>query len=334
MRPTTTALLSLALLAGAAPALAQGGSVAAAEAFFREGRALFDAGKFAEACPKLAESHRLDPATGTLLALALCHEGEGKLATAWGEFADAEGRARREGRADREKVATEHATALQRRLSTLTVDVSPEAAAVSGLEVRVDGVVAGAASFGSAVPVDGGEHRVQVSAPGKAPWEGLVTVKPELDAVRVTVPPLVDAPPQTAPVAPVAQPSAAPAAPPPKKGGAWMSTTGLVVAGAGVVAVGVGSYLALDAKSDYDAADEQCNGDVCPPVAFRATEDARSQGTIATVLFVVGGAAVATGAVLWFLAPSGKEEGAVPAAGLRVERVGLGLSGVRLEGTF
>ena len=87
-----------------------------AEALFQEGRTLLDQGKAAEACPKLAESHRLDPATGTLIALALCREAEGKLASAWAAFADAEGRARTEGSKDRETVARERAAALYPRL--------------------------------------------------------------------------------------------------------------------------------------------------------------------------------------------------------------------------
>src|SRR5687768_960846 len=119
----------LACLFPARVALAQNDTIAA-EALFQQGRALLDAGKVREACPKLAESHRLDPATGTLIALALCHEAEGKLASAWAEFSDAEGRARAEGAKDREAVAHEHATALFPRLSALTIEVSIEAAAV------------------------------------------------------------------------------------------------------------------------------------------------------------------------------------------------------------
>src|SRR5262245_62252923 len=117
-------LTTLGALLFAEPARAQGRgvSIATAEALFREGTALLDEKRYAEACPKLAESHRLDPATGTLLALAFCHEGEGRLASAWAEFAEVAGRARAEGRTDREHVAREHAANLKPRLARLSVE--------------------------------------------------------------------------------------------------------------------------------------------------------------------------------------------------------------------
>ena len=75
--------------------------------------------QYGEACPKLEESQRLQPAGGTQMFLALCHEGEGKTATAWTDFNAALSAARRDHRADREKVAREHLSALEPKLTAL-----------------------------------------------------------------------------------------------------------------------------------------------------------------------------------------------------------------------
>src|SRR6478609_11120287 len=119
---TALALASVGLVPRAARA--QAADTVTAEALFEQGKQLLRAGNVAAACPKLAESQRIDPSTGTLLALAMCHEAEGKLASAWAEFVTVEARAGTDGRHDREQAARERARALKPRLSTLEIRVS------------------------------------------------------------------------------------------------------------------------------------------------------------------------------------------------------------------
>lgn len=89
-----------------------------AESLFREGRDAVKKGDYAVACPKFAESQRLDPANGTLLNLALCEEG-------WGRLADARAHLRTLlGAPDldekRRAIATEHLRSIDQRESQLT----------------------------------------------------------------------------------------------------------------------------------------------------------------------------------------------------------------------
>src|SRR5262245_44783101 len=114
-------LLALAL---AVPSTAGAqSSSAAAQALFDEGKALMAAGKAAEACPKLEESQKLDPSSGTLVNLALCYEQTGRFASAWTAYRDAAGSAKASGNVDRERGARERAAAVQPKVSKLVIHV-------------------------------------------------------------------------------------------------------------------------------------------------------------------------------------------------------------------
>src|SRR5579883_1765226 len=93
MNPLRSLSFTMVLACGAlaaSPAGAQDASnKAAAEALFRDGRALYDQGKYPQACAKFAESQRLDPAPGTLLNLGGCYEKNGQTASAWATFKEA-----------------------------------------------------------------------------------------------------------------------------------------------------------------------------------------------------------------------------------------------------
>jgi hypothetical protein len=173
-RPIGAAVL-IAVTLGIAPRLAVAAPLTdeqVAQSLFETGRALMDRGDYAKACPMLAESQRLDPGLGTLLNVALCHEGEGKLATAYFEFNQAASQAVKDGRKDREDIARQHLATLSPKLPRLVVHVAqprPE-----GLTIVIDGAPANVAIIDVPTPVDPGKHVVDVGAPGyqTSHWEG------------------------------------------------------------------------------------------------------------------------------------------------------------------
>lgn len=306
---------------------AESADTAAAESLFEQGRDLLRAGKASEACPKLAESERLDPATGTLLALALCHKAEGKLASAWAEFVDVEARARRENREDRVQVASDEAKNLHPRLSTLALDVPPEVAATPGLELHRDGVLVGRGAWNIAVPVDGGAHLIEATATGKQPWQKTVQIKPEADSAVVTLSALADAPVVSAPNGSEAE---APLRSAPRSWGA-LEWAGVSSAGAGVVALGIGGYFLSSALGKKSDSTQDCSGDVCGTRGYAARSSAVSKGNTATIFGVVGGALVGAGAVMFVV---GRTRGQhVESARLEL---GVGAAGLaaQLSGSF
>src|SRR5205085_12007916 len=114
-------LRTLLLLVTTGTAASQGRDPVAAEALFRDGRDAFKKGDWATACPKFAESQRLDPATGTLFNLADCEEHAGKTASAWLRWRDLIDALRTNQTDERYAMAQQHASALEARLPKLRV---------------------------------------------------------------------------------------------------------------------------------------------------------------------------------------------------------------------
>src|SRR5262245_13158316 len=171
---TTLAAIGVALLisTASARALAQptAADKAAAEVLFNEAQQLMKDGKYAQACPKYAESQRLDSGLGTMLYLADCYEKNGQTASAWGQFREAASIAKNTGESGREKKAIERAAALEPRLLRVSLSVAPEAASIAGIEIKRDGQVIGKALWGTAMPLDPGDHVFEASAPGRKKW--------------------------------------------------------------------------------------------------------------------------------------------------------------------
>lgn len=161
-----------------------------AEALLKEGKKLASEKKYDEACPKLAESYKLSATPATLIELALCHEKQGKLATAWGELLDAEADARKAGRSDLEARARGNSKSLEGKLPRVIVAVAQN---TPGLEIAVDGQKLDLAVLGKGRPVDPGDHKITASAPGRKPFETTVSLK-QGEKKNVAIPALVEDP--------------------------------------------------------------------------------------------------------------------------------------------
>jgi hypothetical protein len=324
------AVAVVAVAAWSLPASAQTtpADAAAAQAAYDRGKQLMSEGKYADACPKLEESQRLDPGAGTQFYLADCWEHVGRTASAWAAFIEVARASKAAGRTDRERISRARATALEPRLSRLTIAVS--AKDTPGLEVKRDGEVVGAGLWDTPIPVDLGTHAVTATAKGKQAWQGKVEVTSEGASTTITVPALLDAPAETASSpgaasAPVGAVGGSPGEEPRKS--SPMRTIGVGVGIAGLVAMGTSVALGLAAKSQFnDAQQNQCvNG--CTPSGASEDNSAVSLGNVATVVFVAGAVVTATGVVLWLTAPHGS---APKAALTSAPRVGLTTTGTSL----
>lgn len=130
---------------------------ATAEALFQAAKSLMDQKKYAEACPKFEASYKIDPAIGTKLNLADCHEKDGKLAQAWGAWGEARDQAKRENDKARMDLAIRRQKELDPRVPKLTVNVTGPTA---GLDVYRDELQLESAMLGVPLPVDPGAHVV------------------------------------------------------------------------------------------------------------------------------------------------------------------------------
>ena len=266
---------------------------AMAETLFFTARGLMEAGRYAEACQKFTESYRLDPAAGTLLNLAVCHEKEGKLASAWGEFKQALNDASKADRPDREELAAEHIAAIEPELPFLTIEVAKEAR-VPGLEVVRNGSPLQTGAWGTELPVDPGAVEIIVRAPG------YVTNTQKLNIERkqhlsVTIQPLEKAkPPPPVAITPVL---------PPETGWTTKRTLGFALIGVGIVGLGTGSYFGVRAADDKSKSDDACplfDGQRrCTTAGSEKMSDAQRNAWISNIGIGVGVASVAVGTYLF-----------------------------------
>lgn len=323
----------------------QGAEKAMAEQLFEAGRTLTKQGKHAEACPKFEASFALEPALGTQLNLARCYERLGKLASAWGHYREAAGRAKQAGQSQRERAARSFAAALEPRLPRLVIRV-PEGSVVAGLEVSRDGTAVSRALFDNEIYVDPGEHQVSAVAPGRARFKVVVTARAGKQVV-VEIPVLA---PQASSSgddgdAGEASPSArsragVSAGEPGPVDGRRRRTLGLGLGGGGIAFVAGGVGFALAARSAWDDAFDsgECVREmlVCTPAGQERADAARTRALLADILVGTGVALAVTGAVLYLTAPDHGPAGERAARGrpVAVPMLWSGAVGVEVTGSF
>lgn len=290
------------------PCLAADDSATArAQTLFDQARELSSLGRYEEACPLFAESQRLDPGGGTLLNLALCHERQGKFATAQAELQDALAQAEQAQRADRLRTATEHL----KRLAPLVPQLQLRFASSPppGTHVVLDGKSM-AWEANMSVSVDPGAHTVEVGAPGFEPYgttsvaePGKITAVavPELVPSSASTParpePAVPAVPPPPPAVVAQQPSRPAVAPAPDPA---RRTAGFVLSGLGVALLGGGGYFGVRAVMLKERSDDAgCTDTMCPTVASKRDYDsARTAAHLSSAGVGLGLVAVGVGAYL------------------------------------
>lgn len=261
-----------------------------ADALFDEGSALLKAGKLGEACSKLAESHSIEPAIGTLGLLAYCHEQSGLLATAMREYGEVAELAHLAAQAGREKVARERVAALSSQVTRLAIALSEPA---EELEVFLDARRLGASELGASTPVDAGSFELKVSGKGREPWSQSLVIPADGSTLRVVVPRLKPTPPAQVVAALPPAPPPPPAEPPGlRRPAVWASF------GVGALGVAVGSYFGMSAVAARSDANPHCQGNSCDQMGVDARQRGIDRARISTIAFAVGAVGAATGVVL------------------------------------
>jgi hypothetical protein len=204
---------------------------------------------------------------------------------------------------------------------------------LSNVRVDMDGQPLTDRLDGSSLQVDPGEHHFRFTGSGGIVVDKTIVMREGEKERRERVVVAVAAAPVATPVqaAPAAAATSALEASS-EDPGASRRTIAYVVGGVGVVGLAIGTVFGLIASSSASSSKNECSATSCSNYGQSLSDynSASSDATISTVGFVVGGLALATGAVLFFTAPS-----SAPASGSTGPRwqfspavggTGLGLS--------
>lgn len=261
-----------------------------AEQLFNEGRTALDQRDYIVACKKFAESHRLDPAAGTLMNRATCEQRRGRIATAWQLWREALDQL--DPNDNRVPFVRSQIQALEPRIPRLTLrPATPLSAQVS---VYRDGVRLGESSLDVPLRVDPGSHVIVVRARGHADQlYRLDLSEREQRALAVSVG-------RELPRSKSGDLRSGPKLEPASGARTW----GYVLTGVGLASVGgaIVTHALMEQKKDTIAA--SCPNKVCNDQGYSAVQDGKTLLIANRILWGLGGTAFAGGIALLLFSPS------------------------------
>ena len=200
---------------------------------------------------------------------------------------------------------------------------------LSAVSITVDGVRLASKLDGTPLKVDPGEHVFVFTVAGSPPVTRKLVIAERDHSRRERIQF------EAAAVAPGTGTEAPPSSPSAPERGSTLRMAGLITGGAGVVGIGVGSVFGLMTGSAYSSQKNDCASALNCPHHGQALDDhsaALTDGTIATVAFVAGGALLVAGAAMYLL---GGHRSEPATTGLLVApSVGPSSAGVLLRGAF
>lgn len=313
MRPHAAALLAaLALAAVSAPALAKeptAAEIKMSKDMVRDAIAEAKAGRCPEAIRMLKEAIAIRESAEAYYNLADCQATTGKMRDALGSLKRGAAAAdQQKDKAMRAQIA-EGLKVLEATIPTLAIELP---AGVQGASVTIDGAVVTEEELKAPIPVDPGEHTVEVKAPERIPFTR--TVKAEQEArIVVSVELKEGGPKETTSTGKRTVPL-----------GTW------IAAGASValLAGGVGAFVA--AGSEADAGREACAKLTTCDEGQRST--VRSLDGAALGLWIGAGLAAGAAVTLYVLQPKAPADGAAKQGA--TARVVVGPGSVSIVGSF
>lgn len=300
-------ILAILLTAGTA-------SADKADKLFQKAKKLHAEKKYAEACPTYEEVDKTDPAIGSKLNVAKCYEDWGKLATAYTWYVQADKMATdaKDDRAPKIKAVIEE---LDTNVPRITLKI-PDGADPDVLDtLTLDGQPIPEDWLNEQQRIDPGPHVIEFTVEGQKKKKMAPVERGGESELSLDIPKGVGKKPR--PPKKKDGEVLPPPPPPPADPGKTRRWLGIGIGGAGVIAVGVASVLTLTARSSYKSAlADHCMGmtSACDAEGYKLTHDARTRANVATVVTLIGVAAIGGGAFLYFTAPKAPANAEKPPA--------------------